>query len=65
MSSYYDHEFIPWQIIGGQCVVADEAEWKRINQINRSVYSGYLDWVDSGGRTTTTHHSQGTNGHLS
>ena len=47
--SYYDEDFKPWEIVDGQCVVADEAEWKRINQINRSAYSNYLDWVDSGG----------------
>ena len=46
---YYDEELKPWEIVDGQCVVADESEWKRINQINRSAYSNYLDWVDSGG----------------
>jgi len=26
--SYYDQTFEPWEIVDGQCVVADEAEWQ-------------------------------------
>ena len=28
--TYYDEEFKPWEIVGGQCVVADEAEWQKL-----------------------------------
>ena len=28
--SYYDEDFKPWQIVDGQCVVADEAEWGKL-----------------------------------
>ena len=32
--SYYDEDFKPWQIAGGQCVVADEAEWSKLVELN-------------------------------
>lgn len=47
--TYYDQTFEPWKSVDGKCVVADETEWKRINRINRSAYSDYLDWVEIGG----------------
>ena len=32
MSSYYDEEFRPWEIVDGQCVVTDEAEWQKLSE---------------------------------
>ena len=28
--NYYDEDFKPWEIVDGQCVVADEAEWSKL-----------------------------------
>ena len=28
--SYYDQPFKPWDIVDGQCLVADEAEWRKL-----------------------------------
>ena len=28
--TYYDEDFKPWEIVDGQCVVADEAEWGKL-----------------------------------
>ena len=33
--SYYDEQFTPWQIVDGKCVVADEAEWKKLKSLER------------------------------
>ena len=32
--SYYDEQFIPWQIVDGKCVVANEAEWDRLKRLS-------------------------------
>jgi len=37
--SYYDETFEPWEIVDGKCVVADEAEWKKIDH----VVDGYFE----------------------
>jgi len=39
--TYYDETFEPWEIVDGQCVVADEAEWKKIDH----VVDGYFEKV--------------------
>ena len=30
---YYDEEFKPWEIVDGQCIVADETEWQNLAEI--------------------------------
>ena len=32
--NYYDEDFKPWEIVDGQCVVADEAEWSKLVRLN-------------------------------
>ena len=32
--NYYDQTFEPWKIVDGQCVVADEAEWQKLEKWN-------------------------------
>ena len=33
---YYDEEFKPWQIVDGQCVVADEIAWGKLTKLDIS-----------------------------
>ena len=35
MSSYYDEEFRPWEIVDGRAVVADEAEWQKLVDLGK------------------------------
>ena len=52
MSSYYDEQFIPWKIADGQCVVADEAEWDRLDELNEyhsDEYARWNRWADATG----------------
>jgi len=37
--SYYDETFEPWKIVDGQCVVADEAEWQKVDHVT----DGYFE----------------------
>ena len=46
MSSYYDEEFRPWEIVDGQCVVTDEAEWQKLVDLDRA--PSCRDCCDSG-----------------
>ena len=39
--SYYDQELKPWEILDGKCVVADESEWQKVNQLT----DGYFNKV--------------------
>ena len=32
--NYYDEEFKPWETVDGRCVVADEAVWNRLIELN-------------------------------
>ena len=38
--SYYDQQFKPWEIVDGKCVVADEAEWRKLEDLCFSFTSG-------------------------
>ena len=31
--NYYDEDFQPWEIVGGQCVIADESQWQKIDNV--------------------------------
>ena len=38
--SYYDQQFRPWEIVDDKCVVADEAEWRKLGDLGFSFTSG-------------------------
>ena len=42
--SYYDQTFEPWEIVDGQCVVADELEWAKLIEWNAEAESHSQAW---------------------
>ena len=44
MSNYQEESFTPWQIVDGKCIVADESEWRRIEQLGKYAKAAFQLW---------------------